>query len=85
MITADGSDDKFIQPEGLPNYAVAPPSPLDPSSGAPVTGNDVATESEKNETKEADDFEREEEDFEVIQQQGEGERNIFGILISDLL
>ena len=48
---------------------MAPPSPLDPSSGAPVMGNDVATESEKNETKEAD--EREEEDFEVIQQQGE--------------
>ena len=26
LMNADVSDDKFIQPEGLPNYVVAPPS-----------------------------------------------------------
>ena len=60
LITAN---DKFIQPEGLLNYDVAPQSPLDPSSVAPVTGNDVATESEENEAQETDDFEIEEEEF----------------------
>ena len=76
LITADRPDDKFIQPEGLPNYVVAPPSPLDTSFGTPVMGNDVATESEENEAQEATDFEGEEEDFEVVDQQEEGERNI---------
>ena len=45
LFTADRSDDKFIQPEGLPKYAVAPPSLLDSSSGAPVMRSDAATES----------------------------------------
>ena len=53
MIPANGLDDKFIQPEGLPNYVVAPPSPLDPSSDAPVMGNDAAIESEENDSQEA--------------------------------
>ena len=43
-------DDKFIQPEGLPNFVMIPPSPLDLSSGPAVMGNDVATETEENET-----------------------------------
>ena len=63
LIISNGSDDKFIQPEGLLNYVVAPPSPLEPSSGAPVTGNDAATETEKNEAQEAGDVEGEEKDF----------------------
>ena len=84
LITADGSDDKFIQPEGLPNYVEAPPSPLDRNSGAPVMCNDAATESEENKVQEANDFEGEEEDFKVVDQQEEGERNIFEILISNL-
>ena len=75
LITVDGSDDISIQP-GLPM------SPLDPSSGAPVMGNDAATESEENKAQEADDFER--EDFEVVDQQ-ERERNTFDILTNDLL
>ena len=85
LITADGSDDKFIQPEDLPNFAKAPLSLLDPSSGAPIMGNDAATESEKNETQEGDDFGRKEEDFEVVDQQEEGEQNILDILIGNLL
>ena len=59
LITADGSDDKFIQPEGLPNYVVSPPSLLDLSSGAPVMGNDVTIECEENKVQEADHFEGE--------------------------
>ena len=62
-----------------------PPSPLDLSSGAAVMGNDVATETEENETQETDGFEGEEKDFEVVDQQEERYQNIFDILISDLL
>ena len=31
LMTADGSDDKLIQPEGLSDYLVPPPSILDPA------------------------------------------------------
>ena len=31
-MTADGSDDKLIQPEGLSDYLVPPPSILDPAA-----------------------------------------------------
>ena len=31
LMTADGSDDKLIKPEGLLNYTVQPPSILDPA------------------------------------------------------
>ena len=48
-------------------------------------GNDVATETEENETQETDGFEGEEEDFEVVDQQEERYQNILDILISDLL
>ena len=48
MSTACWLDDIFIHPEGLPNHAVAPRSPLDPSSGAPITGSGAATEKEQN-------------------------------------
>ena len=44
LITADESHDKFIQPRGLPNNVLAPLSPLDPSSDAPVIGNGVTKE-----------------------------------------
>ena len=64
---------------------MAPPSPLDLSSGATVMGNDAATEIEENEAQEADDFESEEENCEVVDQQEKGEQNIFDILISGLL
>ena len=64
---------------------MAPPSPLDLSSGATVMGNDAATEIEENEAQEADDFESEEENCEVVDQQEKGEQHIFDILISGLL
>ena len=85
IVCSRNHDDKFIQPEGLTNFVVIPPSPLYMSSGAAVMGNDVATETEENETQETDGFEGEEEDFEVVDQQEERYQNIFDILISDLL
>ena len=45
----------------------------------------AATESEENKDQEADNFDREKEGIEVVDQQEEGEQNIFDILISDLL
>ena len=63
---------------------MAPPSPF-PSSCAPVMGNDTATESEEHEDQEADNFEGKEGGFRVVDRQEEGQRNIFNILISDLL
>lgn len=35
LITADGNEDKKIQPEGLPNQAVPPPIALDPGTTLP--------------------------------------------------
>ena len=32
LITADGSEDEKIKPEGLPNYVVLPPLILDPTT-----------------------------------------------------
>ena len=48
-------------------------------------GNDTATESEEHEDQEGDNFEGKEEGFGVEERQEEGQRNIFNILISDLL
>ena len=40
LMTANGSDDEKITPEGLPNYVVPPPTILEPSKTGPqVTGN----------------------------------------------
>ena len=38
LITADGSEDSLIKPEGLDNYSVAPPSIINHTSEQP-TGN----------------------------------------------
>ena len=37
LITADGSEDKKIQPEGLSNYEVHPPIPIEPSEAPPCS------------------------------------------------
>ena len=44
LITADGSEDDKINPEGLPNYRVPPPSLLDPAPEASV-GNTTSPDS----------------------------------------
>ena len=73
LITADGSDNELIQPEGLP------------SSGALVLGKDAATESEENKARGADNFEEEEKDFKMIDKLEEREQSIFDIFICNLL
>lgn len=37
LITADGTNDDLIKPEGLPDYVVPPPSIVDPIRSAPTT------------------------------------------------
>ena len=50
LITADGSDDSLIKPEGLPNYQVPPPSMLDPenAAGSDNSSNLVPVEDEES-------------------------------------
>ena len=52
-MTADGSDDKLIQPEGLLNYSVQPPSILDPApqlSASNVPQPTIEIEDDEDET-----------------------------------
>ena len=44
LITADGSEDDKINPEGLPNYKVPPPIMLDPSTAPPASSIDTENE-----------------------------------------
>ena len=69
LITADGSDDDKIQPEGLPNYNVQATSVIDASPAPPVSGSSNEKEDDPEETV-ADDFEGENEnEFELLQEQ----------------
>ena len=46
LLTADGSDDHLVKPEGLPKYAVPPPPPLcEPINGQPIQPQLSAPES----------------------------------------
>lgn len=74
LITADGSNDDWIKPEGLPNYKILPLSVLDPQPAAPSSS--VSHNFEQEEQHElADDFE-EEKFFEIVIENELGERNI---------
>ena len=85
LITADGSDNDKIQPEGLPNYNVQPPSVMDASPASPVSGSSNEKEDDPEETV-ADDFERENEnEFELLQEQEEGVRSLFDLFEQELL
>ena len=85
LITADGSDDDKIQPEGLPNYNVQPPSVIDASSAPPVSGSSNEEEHDPEKTV-ADDFEGENEnEFELYQEQEEGVRSLFDLFEQELL
>ena len=55
LITANGSEDDKINPEGLPNYKVPPPIMLDPSTAPPASSIDTENEDV------FDDFEGEKE------------------------
>ena len=72
LITSDDSDDDKIQPEGLPNYNVQPPTVTDASPAPPVSGSSNEKEDDPEETV-ADDFEGgSENEFELLQGQEEG-------------
>ena len=85
-ITADGSEDGLINPQGLPNYTVIPSSVLDPEPAAPVGLESTEVEEDDNHEIDDDacDF-GEEESFEVVENFEEGERNIFQLLVNDLM
>ena len=71
FITSDGSDNDKIQPEGLPNYNVQPPSVIDASPAPPVSRSSNEKEDDPEETT-ADDFEGENEnELELLQEQEE--------------
>ena len=57
LITADGSEDHLIAPEGLPGYVVHPPLPIDATNGAP-TSNAVEGTPAADEVEEEDDLEQ---------------------------
>ena len=85
LITADGSDDDNIQPEGLPNYNVQPPSVIDASPAPRVSGSSNEKEDDPEETV-ADDFEGENEnEFKLLQEQEEGVRSLFDLFEQELL
>ena len=82
LITADGSEDEKIKPEGLPNYQVPPPLDfVEPLTTAPVS-NTVSGEADTNE--EIDDHEEEEEptDEGVIALDREEDRDFSDELVS---
>ena len=81
LITADGSEDKKIQPEGLPNYTVPPPIALDPGTTlASAPGPPEALEERDDMI--YDDFEGDEEGRDVqltVDNEVDEERWIFDL------
>ena len=75
MITADGSDDDLIQPEGLPDYKVPPVTLGDPASAIPEPNQAPETDGEMTEVNENDDGEHEFDDMTV--EDGDDDGNIF--------
>ena len=60
LMTADGSEDDKISPEGLPDYRISPPLIVEPSEAVPVS-NEV--ESDKDDEQiDAEDQEGEEDE-----------------------
>ena len=49
LMTADGSEDDSIKPEGLKDYVVPPPALVEPSSNLPVTEDSSNEEDEHEE------------------------------------
>ena len=74
-----------IQPEGLLDYKVPPPSVLDPAPAPPISLPSTDNENDTDGVV-ADDFDgEEEENVQVVDEQEEGERNIFDLLQKELL
>ena len=80
LITADGSEDYLISPEGLPDYTV-PPVLLEPSISAPQLQPIPSEDAERNAFDVFDDFEGadESDDFEILEE-FDLDGNIFDVL-----
>ena len=76
LITADGSDDDKIQPEGLPNYIAQPPSVIEASLAPPVSGSSNEKGDDPKETVAIDCEGENENEFELLQEQEEGNRSL---------
>ena len=74
LITANGSEDDKINPEGLPNYKVPPPIMLDPSTAPPASS--IVPEKDSNDTENEDVF----DDFE-----GENEMDNIELVAEDVI
>ena len=72
--TADGTDDDLVQPGGLQNYNVPPPTMIDPS-------DNLALSSQPEQSLQDDDIEEEDDNSleEMEVDEGDGNRNIFDI------
>ena len=80
LMTADGSEDSLIKPEGLDNYSVPPPSIIDPTSEQP-TGNHADVQPAELDPDAVDpDIEIRPDDPIFGPDENEGERNIFDFI-----
>ena len=80
LITADGSGDELIQPEGLPDYKVPAPIPLEPAAQPaeqPAAPSEVTTEEVDSVV--YDDFEGDEAGEDEIEEDDSNDGNIFDI------
>ena len=80
LLTADGADDNLVQPEGLPNYAVPPPSIMDLCTDIPVS---MESRGPADEEMLVDDIEDDgqEENMVIVDPSEEDDRNIFDIFV----
>lgn len=80
LMTADGSDDNFIKPEGLPDYNVPPPSVCDPiSQPQPQPQNQPLIELTNDNDGVNEEEEEESLDMELVEED-DGDGNIFDML-----
>ena len=74
LLTTDGTDDDLVQPEGLQNYNVPPPTMIDPS-------DNLALSSQPEQSLQDDDIEEDDNSLEEMEvDEGDGDRNIFDII-----
>ena len=82
LITADGSEDSLIKPEGLDNYSVAPPSIINHTSEQP-TGNHADVQPAELDPDAVDpDIEIRPDDPIFSPDDNEAERNIFDYIVN---
>ena len=83
LLTADGSDDHLVQPEGLSDYSVPPPAEFDPSNSSPIP-NELQPAEEDGEVD--PDIEEEDDDcvMEVLDRGAEDDYCVMDVLDEDV-